>query len=163
MIKRMFRRRKDGSLNLSIQAIVVLVMAMALLGLGLGFIRGLLGKSQAQFETAIDNAQLENPATSSNPITVDRTVKIKSDDTAKMRIGFYNAGSPDSFTPELDSDCEGAGFDLESGAQAVPTGEARGYEALIIADNTVDAGSSHVCTIKFGSQASKQFFIDVIA
>lgn len=163
MSKRMFRRRKDGSLNLSIQAIVVLVMAMALLGLGLGFIRGLMGKSQAQFETAIDNAQLENPASATNPVTVDKTVKIKSAGTAKISAGFYNSEASDVTVKPSVSGC--GPLVLASGDQTVPGGQARGFSGVLSGTPTKD---NVVCTIEFktGSgtiKGSKQFFVDKIS
>ncbi|MFH1769944.1 MAG: hypothetical protein ABH828_00105 [archaeon] len=176
-----FARRKDGSLNLSIQAIVVLVMAMAILGLGLGFIRGLIGKGEVNLGKAIDNAALENPADSNSPVTIDRTVEIKAGKTAKMKIGFYNAGSTNTagFVPALDANCKvdddevketNENFLLASGAQTVPIGEARGYEAVLTAPINAPAGSTKVCTVEFWSGdttpvvvASKQFYIDIIS
>lgn len=180
-VKIMFARRKDGSLNLSIQAIVVLVMAMALLGLGLGFIRVLMGGGQMQFAKAIENAELENPADSNNPVTLDRTVEVKSGKTSKMRIGFYNAGSinDDGFIPTLNADCVIADdddpdtnekFSLNSGTQTVTIGEARGYEAILNAPDGAPAGTTMVCTVEFkdGSDtkevvASKQFYISIVS
>lgn len=176
-----FTRRKDGSLNLSIQAIVVLVMAMALLGLGLGFIRVLMGGGQTQFAKAIENAELENPADANNPVTTDRSVQIKSGKTTKMKIGFYNAGSinVDGFIPTLDANCKIADddddltnekFSVDSGTQTVPIGEARGYEAILNAPVGAQAGSTKVCTVEFKDDrdpaqvvASKQFYIDIIS
>jgi len=165
----MFARRKDGSLNLSIQAIVILVMAMAVLGLGLGFIRGLMGKGEEQFSRAIDNAALENPADATNPVTVDRTVSVKAGKTSKLRIGFYNAETTavTSFTPALDSACSTSGYTLTSGAQNVPTGDARGYEAVLGAPAGAAAGTTQVCTIQFSDGtdiiASKQFYVDIVS
>lgn len=159
----MFKRNKDGSLNLSIQAIVILVMAMAMLGLGLGFIRGLMGKSQSQFETAIDNAQLENPATASNPVTVDKNVKVKASEEALVSAGVYNPGAT-AVTINPTISCSGTtGQSVPTGAsgsQTVSGGEARGYAAIITGGTTT---GTFVCTIDFGSLGSKQFFVTVTA
>jgi len=155
---------KKGSLNLSIQAIVILVMAMAVLGLGLGFIRTLIGQGQNQFTTAIDNAQLENPASAAQPVTVDRNVEVSSSGSAKMKIGFFNKEwTTTSWIPTLDATCDSK-FDLKTGTQTVPIGQGKGYEALLVpAGATV--GEEYVCTIEFKEgtdvRASKQFFVTV--
>jgi len=161
---------KKGSLELSIQAVVILVMAMALLGLGLGFIRTLIGHGQDQFTTAIDNAQLENPASATQPITVDRNVEVKASGNAKMRIGFFNkewTGPTNGWIPTLGTNCT-TDFTLTSGAQIVSTGEAKGYEALITLTpgTTANIGNSSVCTVEFKDVnsnivASKQFYITI--
>jgi len=157
---------KKASLNLSIQAIVILVMAMAVLGLGLGFIRTLIGQGQGQFETAIDNAQLENPASASQPVTVDRNVEVKQGGSAKIRFGFYNNGDTQttSWTPSLEGTTCIANFELETGAQDVNIGEAKGYEGLLTmktSGTTLGPGDQTICALTFTGAGSKQFYVTV--
>src|SRR5210317_1185478 len=89
----MFKRRKDGGLNLSIQAIVILVMAMAVLGLGLALVRNVFFNADKAVIKAIDNSLLENPASAQNPVTVDRNVEFRIGKKAKVEMGFYNSGT----------------------------------------------------------------------
>jgi len=137
---------------------------MAILGLGLGFIRTLMGQGQDQFTTAIDNAQLENPATADNPVTVDRTVDVKSGKSARFKLGFYNIDTLGSgnFGPAL-SGCDN--FTIKSGNQTVGIGSATGYEVLI--STTASVGTEDVCTINImegaNNVASRQFFVRVTA
>ena len=175
------RHSKKGSLELSVNAIVILVMAIAILGLGLAFIRGALSKGQAQVFKAIDNAQLENPASADTPATVDKNVQVKNDGTAQVSLGFYNketATAGVTFTPVI-STCSKGGvaadnFDLISGAQAVGVGKASGYQGIVQQKATVlalNAGDAYVCTVEFRTsavnpttaKASAQFFITVIS
>ncbi|MBU1200971.1 MAG: hypothetical protein KJ583_01500 [Nanoarchaeota archaeon] len=166
-------RNKKGSLNLSIEAIVILVMAMAILGLGLGFIRGLITKGQGQFTTAIDNAELENPATADNPMTVDRTVNVKTKGTGRMKIGFYNGGANELLNaqPILSGECKPDGTNsitFQSGPQKIGIGEGKGWEVLV-KDNASGSsvGSTTICTLKFndGSNifASRQFQVNIVS
>jgi len=154
---------KKGSLNLSIQAIVILVMAMAILGLGLGFIRTLIGQGQDQFTTAIDNAQLENPASAAQPITVDRSIEVKSGKKSPLRVGFFNTEYTGPFTPSISGCNKFASTDTIQ--QDVDTGKATGYEILV--STTGSVGTEQVCTIeiKTGSTivASKQFYAKVVS
>ena len=67
-------RNKKGDLGLSIQAIVVIILAITLLGLGLTFVRNFFGKGAEGLGTVFDAAELENPATSINPLTLPKKV-----------------------------------------------------------------------------------------
>ncbi|MBU0472503.1 MAG: hypothetical protein KKF89_06360 [Nanoarchaeota archaeon] len=162
----MFITRKKGSLSLSIEAIVILVMAMAVLGLGLGFIRTLIGQGQEQFKVAIENAQLQNPASADNPVTVDTTVRLKVGKSAKMSIGFYNA---DTSSVDIEPTLGGCNSQLSlvSGKQTVPAGEARGYRGIIkaiaIPSPVINSGDTLVCTVNFGTYGSEQFYVDIIS
>ncbi|MBU1200970.1 MAG: hypothetical protein KJ583_01495 [Nanoarchaeota archaeon] len=170
-------RNKKGSLNLSIEAIVILVMAMAVLGLGLGFIRGLITKGQGQFTTAIDNAELENPATAGNPITLDKTVQVKSGGTGIMKMGFFNVKTQNTVTSavtnkllfrpflygEIDasgailatatSDC-GKYFNLTTTDLEVGIGKSQGFQIIVKDDKkfipnlAVPVGEKYLCTVE---------------
>jgi hypothetical protein len=50
-----FKRNKNGSLELSVNAIVIIVLAITMLGLGLGFLRGMFGKSIGEVESSLDS------------------------------------------------------------------------------------------------------------
>jgi len=160
-------RKRSASMELGINAIVIIVLAMLILSLGIGFIRNLITKGSQNFGSAIDNAELENPADAANPVTIDKTVQVKAGKTAKIKIGFYNINSGAlTIAPMLDAECE-KNFNLSSGVQTVPQGEARGYVAVLTADTGLTG--THVCTVEFQdtstppvSIASKQFFIDIV-
>ncbi|MFH1649489.1 MAG: hypothetical protein ABIA93_02995, partial [Candidatus Woesearchaeota archaeon] len=146
----MQRRRitRRGSLSLSIQAIVILVMAMAILGLGLGFIRTLIGKGQVQLSGAIDNAELENPATSENPITVDQRVVIKQGKTAEMKAGIFNKGDlSDSIALNVVCAGNASGVAESSIGQTVPISEARAYKVVLTAPSSTETGS-YPCVVE---------------
>ncbi|MBC8501401.1 MAG: hypothetical protein ISS25_04800 [Nanoarchaeota archaeon] len=163
---------KRGSLNLSIQAIVILVMAMAVLGLGLGFIRTLMGQGQSQFEEAIANAKLKNPATADQPITVSQIIKVKKGKTTTFEVGVYNNGNAGN--PVTLSLADGdqincpvvitgeTGFILESLDQDIPEGDASGFIVSLYTGKSLDItiSSTFICSIEAGS-LSKQFFIEV--
>lgn len=165
-----FKNSRKGSLELSVNAIVILVMAIAILGLGLAFIRGALQKGQAQVFKAIDNAELENPATADKPVTVDRNVQVKVGSTAQVRLGYYNSGSePVDATPSLTSCYSSTNptnsivtqFTLSSGSQSVGAGKAVGFQGLLgtVAATTLVQGA-YVCTVEIGGE-SAQFFVTV--
>ncbi|MBN1157544.1 hypothetical protein JXA85_08040 [Candidatus Woesearchaeota archaeon] len=87
-------RKKKGSLNLSINAIVVLVMAITLLGLGLAFIRGKMDKAsnliddvEESIKTQISTDFAKTDAKISFPRT---TIKVKSSDEYVFAMGIKN-------------------------------------------------------------------------
>jgi hypothetical protein len=158
------RRSRKGSLELSVNAIVVLVMAIAILGLGLAFIRGALGKAQTNVFRAIDNAQLENPATTEHPATVDRNILIKGTNPSELKLGFYNTGSDKNIKPVV-GNCQGVDtsgvevttamptFSISSGQLDAPAGTAIGFQGLIKAEGvsatTGPVAGTYTCTIEF--------------
>ncbi|NQU98827.1 hypothetical protein HQ533_05130 [Candidatus Woesearchaeota archaeon] len=76
----MITRRKDGSLNMSIQAIVILVMAMAVLGLGITLINNL----RERLVNLPEAPPIPNPASASEPFTTNPAklvVKSSGEDT----------------------------------------------------------------------------------
>ncbi|MFC2134062.1 hypothetical protein ACFLTH_05540 [Bacteroidota bacterium] len=168
----MMWQNKNGSLNLSIQAIVILVMAMAILGLGLGFIRTLIGQGQGQFEQAISNAKLKNPASSDTPITMTKTIQAKKGKTVTFEVGVYNngdaapAGSNEVslLFPTDSSECpvmvsDEYGFIFNKISQTITEGEAGGFVVSLYTGANVLSGT-YICTLKAGSM-TKQFFVEV--
>ena len=172
------RRRKSGSLQLSINAIVILVMAMVVLGLGLTFIRGLFNKGTDNLGSVLDNTQLENPASPEDIITIDRVIQANRGETVPVRIGFYNkwttqtiapataggspTGSPGGTSP---LSCSGPNGDLNKGevslsspGATVNNGEAKAFEALLTVsdgNNNIAAPGTgtYICTVQiFGGQ-----------
>ena len=147
----MFQRRKDGSLNLSIQAIVILVMAMAVLGLGLGFIRGLITKGEENLGSAIDNAQLENPADATRPITFDKKVRVKAGETSDLNVGYYSSAGNDNVSIKKSScvpstgTTQGTTITISSPSQGVAAGQAVGFRALVTTQSTTETGT-YVCS-----------------
>ncbi len=84
-------KNKKAAIELSVTAIVILILAIVMLGLGLGFIRGMFGKVQTQFEEQIA-AEPEPPeASGSEPITLSReTIVTHAKDAEVLKISFYN-------------------------------------------------------------------------
>ena len=161
----MRRHSRKGSLELSVNAIVVLVMAIAVLGLGLAFIRGALTKAQGNVFKAIDNAQLENPASSDKPATVDRITTLKQGTSSPLRMGFYNSGSGNvDVTPAISCIKSGETGDTSAltystGQQTVAGGQAVGFEGLV--DASASSAGNYLCTVKFTDTVSTQFYITV--
>ena len=177
-MRRHSRYDKKGSLELSVNAIVVLVMAIAVLGLGLAFIRGALTKAQTNVFKAIDNAQLENPASADHPATADKNTQVKQSSSAQISLGFYNTyASSVTVSPTIESDtgCIQAGdttptanaFTISSGSQEVGPGTATGFQGYLTATGGASAGKSYVCTVEFKDgtdvKASTQLFISVVS
>ncbi|MFO8016230.1 MAG: hypothetical protein R6U32_03940 [Candidatus Woesearchaeota archaeon] len=81
---------KKASLNLSIQAIVILIFAVIMLGLGLGLINFIFGAAREKVGGALDEAQLTNPPSADNPLTIERKINIKFKGEQQLQIGFYN-------------------------------------------------------------------------
>ncbi|MFC2134063.1 hypothetical protein ACFLTH_05545 [Bacteroidota bacterium] len=144
---------KNGSLNLSIQAIVILVMAMAVLGLGLGFIRTLMSQGQDQFEDAIGSVELSNPPSSADPFTVDGNINVDSPTTKQtsFNVGVYNDGEFDATEvvslslgtcspPKPDG-----GWEIRSVGQKIPEGSYASYRVLLPGPGT---GDLYVCELK---------------
>lgn len=172
-------RRKSGSLQLSINAIVILVMAMVVLGLGLTFIRGLFNKGTQNLGKVLDNSQLENPANPQNPLTVDQTVTASAGDEVKLRVGFYNKWNTHTYSVEGSGEqggvlCEGPGQEnslsltIASPSTTVSSGEAVGLQTVLeVPEENVYTGT-YVCTIRIweggnsGDVLSKQFFLEVV-
>ena len=158
----MFKNKK-GSMEMSINSIVILVMAMALLGLGLTFIRGMMGGATSKLGGSIEAADLSEPPTSEKPITMDRSVKIKSGSNVKLKIGYYNTGNQKvtGAVPTVKSCTDLAAGDLTITAlsQDVNPGSAVGFEVIMKVKTGVAQGT-YGCSLKIGDE-EKQFFLEV--
>lgn len=132
----MFKRRKDGSLNLSIQAIVILVMAMAILGLGLGFIRTLMGQGMDELSGSLVGVDLDNPPSADKPIE-NEPMKVKSNKESTFKIGVYNDGDFTTSTAKVRialGECipvAGNAITVVSLPQAIEVGSYGTYQAKI--------------------------------
>ena len=83
--------RKKGSLNLSVNAIVVLILAITMLGLGLGFMKGMFGKVSGKIDAAIDSADLKNPPSLDDPLTLStKTITVNRGGSAEVQVAFMN-------------------------------------------------------------------------
>jgi len=158
------RHSKKGSLELSVNAIIVLVMAIAVLGLGLAFIRGALTRGQEQVFKAIDNAELDNPASADHPAVIDKNVDAKIGVDSQIKMGVYNSATETKtgVEPSL-GDCIGtdatglpvtlaANTDvaMSGGSQDVPGGSARAYQGLIKPLQTANTKpGTYICTVTF--------------
>ncbi len=168
----MYSRR--GSLNLSVNAIVVLILAITMLGLGLTFVRNMFGSATGKLGDVITSADIRNPASAQNTITVPEELTIKRGTTKQLEISFYNtkAGElPDaslyvkscifgkdepstteneqkSFTPKISAP-----------AQPAKASQAIGYKALLKVENKyggVDVEPlTYICVLQIGKFTAK--------
>jgi len=134
------QKRKKGSLELSVNAIVILVMAIAVLGLGLAFIRGALTRGQSQVFRAIENADLENPASELSPLTLDYQVTASSRKAGDLHVGYFNVGSEEQ-TITVDVTCyDDASAELTGVSNtALPLKASPGEAVAFITPVTVDS------------------------
>ena len=93
-----YKTNKRASMQLSINAIVILVMAMAVLGLGLAMVRGLLGDGVTRLEDAIDGVNLQQTATSGEPLANINTLSVQRGSTTSVFISYYNEDDDDCVT-----------------------------------------------------------------
>ena len=89
----MKRFHKKASLNLSIEAIVILIFAVIMLGLGLGLINFIFGAAREKVGGSLGAAQLTNPPSTDEPLTMERNINVKFKDEAQVQIGYYNKES----------------------------------------------------------------------
>jgi hypothetical protein len=90
----MYHRKKRGSLEISIQAIVIVVLAMTLLGLGLGFIRGMFKNITGTTEGVSEQVRqqiLEQLRDTGQPLSFPTDqVKLNFDEETIISIGVQN-------------------------------------------------------------------------
>lgn len=148
-------RRKDGSLNLSIQAIVILVMAMALLGLGLSFIRVLFDKGGAKLVGEIDNIKIMQ-ANEGQPISITNTVPVRQGKYQQLQVSVYNkdlTGTNTNYDINTNNGkpCSGQDFIIVSCPATidVPTKEQRAFGCSVYAAKNM-AGNVGAGTVNPG-------------
>ncbi|MFW5991072.1 MAG: hypothetical protein ACOCQX_02475 [Candidatus Nanoarchaeia archaeon] len=88
------RRNTKASLNLSVNAIVVFVLAFAMLGVGLMFTDMIRSKMSDTMGSITEIDDFETPPDPTNPLTINQELSISQGDTKKIKLGFYNKGSP---------------------------------------------------------------------
>ncbi|MFH1590121.1 MAG: hypothetical protein ABIB43_06150 [archaeon] len=149
-----FIRRKDGSLNLSIQAIVILVMAMAILGLGLVLINSLREKF-VNLPGLVDDFDIPKPATADEPLMLqDSKITVKSTGSALFDVSVYNNQAFESSAPveiTIDQKCIPSGdedtkLEVESLSRVIPLGERGAFSVRIEGKSTPP--NTYVCTLK---------------
>ena len=107
--------RKKGSLNLSVNAIVVLILAITMLGLGLGFMKGMFGKVSGKIDAAIDSADLKNPPSLDDPLTIStKTITINRGGSGDVQVAYLNT-NVSSEDVLLEVVCTGTDFDSADG------------------------------------------------
>jgi hypothetical protein len=158
-------RRKDGSLNLSIQAIVILVMAMALLGLGLGFIRTIFASGGEKLIGEIDNINILQ-ASDSQPIVSTNTVKVSTDSYAQLQVSAYNKDDT-STTPVYTINsvtCQGThGLTISCPATIeIPLKEARSFGCSVTATTNTGLFACQItASATSGNSLAASFFVEV--
>jgi len=90
------RFNKKAALELSVNAIVILIIAIVMLGLGLGFVRTLFGGASNKFGALIDQEQDPSPPSSSNIITLSRSL-VATDPRSNnvIKLSVYNPTGDD--------------------------------------------------------------------
>jgi len=89
-------KKKRGSMELSVSAIVVLILAITMLSLGLVFVKGMLGKMFNKFEEQISEEPEPPKPTLSQPITMSRNPVITTEGTAEVvKISILNPSQQD--------------------------------------------------------------------
>jgi len=87
-------RKKKGSLDISINAIVILVVAIVVLGLILGMVRTWFAKAGGEVEGLLDVGDIKDHADANTPFRVPSTIQVKTGDSVSVSAAFYNtAGS----------------------------------------------------------------------
>ncbi len=169
-------KRKKGSMELSINAIVILIIAMTVLGLGITFIRSMFKSATGKLATGIENVDLAEQPSADKPITMPQTIEASRGGTVGVNIGFYNAGDQEiTAQPAITNVCKGTYIPAPP---APPTPAETTTQPLIIAANvSVAAGTStafqtqitppssakvttYICTVSVGPY-NKQFFLSV--
>ncbi|MBN2567363.1 hypothetical protein JXB02_04750 [Candidatus Woesearchaeota archaeon] len=160
---RFFARNKDGSLQLSVNAIVVLVLGITMLGLGLAFTKGMFGKLQGKLEVEPPNI----PATADEPVVVySDTIKCSQNKDCVIPVNIYNdATSNQTMTPQIVCATGGVvtatpASPITGIAQTVPAEAFRSFKVVVEAADMTGSGSS-VCTIGAGGGLTKQIVVQV--
>src|SRR3989344_5275051 len=92
---KIFNNSKKADLNLSVQAIVILIFAVIMLGLGLGLINFIFGAAREKVGGALGAAQLTNPPSADDPLSIERNINIQFKGEQQVQIGYYNK-NPDT-------------------------------------------------------------------
>lgn len=160
--------KKNGSMQLSINAIVILVMAIAILGLGLGIIRGIGDRSDQFLDFPVD---LTERADRSKPVANIRDSydwRIGSEN--ELGISFYNQDTgicnDEDHGARIRVNCGDSpvSFDYIQLAMPVAQGSAETLRAYVIPDDSTEPGRyacriSAVCGENQQTVASRQTFI----
>jgi len=87
----MLKKKKRGSLALSMNAIVILIMAIAMLGVGLGVIQMVRQKAESSLEQIAAEEPEASVANPSNPLTVSRsTIPVEVGGEFILKVSYYN-------------------------------------------------------------------------
>jgi len=137
-------RNKRAAIELSATAIVILILAIVMLGLGLGFIRGMFGKVQTQFEEQIA-AEPEPPEPSgSEPITLSReTIVTHAKDAEVLKVGLYNPTNSNwtSVAPYVICSESGLIGGIQVNAKNIGQGESDNFNYLFTVGSKTDSGT----------------------
>ncbi len=147
---------KKGDLSLSVNTIVIIVLAITLLGLGLTFIQSLVGGATEELGGFIEDVDLTEKPTSSNPLVVQSEIEIKRNAEKKLNIGFYNKGASSitEVKPKLDKCITLTGEDEAADPapelfapkkSEVPPSEVQGYLA-VLKESGLSEGR-YICTL----------------
>lgn len=180
----MKRFHKKASLNLSIQAIVILIFAVIMLGLGLGLIHFIFGSAREKVGGALGAAQLTNPPSADDTLTVETNINVKIGETQQIQIGFYNVEPVPKYNvePWIDQCKTSAGgvVAITPTISTVATTEVRGSKVAgwnaIVDISGIENPGQYICKISvYGGEdntyiraegdtplTSDQFFLKVI-
>jgi len=149
---------KKGSLSLSVNAIVVLILAITMLGLGLGFMKGMFSKISGEVEKAIDIAELENPPTVENPMTMPaKDITLKRGEDTRLDIGYLNNYPQTAYVNFSGLSCNGPLGDSSGDFTYVKPGvkEVKVTENIVVSilleTKTAAKSQTNVCTFTLTS------------
>ena len=155
---------KNGSLELSVNAIVVLILAITMLGLGLGFMKGMFGKVSQNVDTAIGQNQLTNPPTVNNPFTLSSNqISLARGATQTITLAYYNEGNGDvDFAPEYGcSPVDVTGTPTTFASRKVSPGGNVAWQLLLKASSTAISGTKIQCFFNTSTSTSTIRYADL--
>ena len=92
-MRKNFRLKKRGSLNLSIEAIVIVVIAFTVLGLGLAFVKnqlGGIGKTSSEVQSKIKDQILEDMRSSGKKLAITQEIVLERGKQTIENVGIVN-------------------------------------------------------------------------
>jgi len=149
-------RGKNGSLSLSVNAIVVLILAIVLLAFGLSFITKLLSKGEQSLTGLFPESKLE--PTSTKPIGLASDLLVRPGESVRLTIQILNPTAT-AITAELafpGGNPAGCPNTIRTEQVTIPAGEIQTVRAVITGHSLMI--HNEICKIQFGG-VQQSFFL----
>lgn len=146
-------KKKRGSLELSVNAIVVLVLAITMLGLGIAFTKGKF----AELGKRIEIPEPDIPATADDPISLPaKEIDISTKKDTVFSVNIYNDGDlpTTGVDPQFSCVCDNNAISIASSAQVIPSGEDRMFKYIVKAEDITAGTTACTCTISVSDASS---------